>query len=244
VIIAEKNGDALMIPQKSKLPKRYQPKGFKILHEDKAIIVGIKAAGFLTVAAKWNKDQTVHSALNEYVRKGNYKSQKRVYVVHRLDQGTSGVLIFAKTEEAQICLKDNWKNTKKIYYAVVHGRLAKKSGLIESYLVEDEDYMMHATSDKERGKFAQTAYSVIKEKGDLTLVEINLLTGRKNQIRVHFSDEGHPVVGDDKYTEGTSRSKRLALHSKSISFAHPVTGEPLTFEAPVPEYFRSLVGKW
>ncbi len=192
-------------PLIKKIPKKYQPKGYEILHEDRDLIVGVKAPGFLTVAAKWNKDHTIHSALNAYVRKGNYKSRKCVYVVHRLDQGTSGVLIFAKTEEAQIFLKNNWKNTKKIYYAVVHGRLARKSGVISSYLVEDDEYVVHSTPDTAKGKLAETAYTVIKETTNFSLVEVNLLTGRKNQIRVHFADEGHPVVGDDKYTNGPTR---------------------------------------
>ncbi|MCR4336811.1 MAG: RluA family pseudouridine synthase [Candidatus Omnitrophica bacterium] len=230
-----------MMPQKNKIPRKYHPKGFEILYEDRDIIVGNKAPGFLTVKALWNKDQTVHSALNEYVRKGNSKSRKCVYVVHRLDQDTSGVMIFAKTPQAQDFLKDHWKDTIKIYYAVVHGRMAKKSGTISSYLVEDDEYMMHSTSDGENGKLAHTEYEVMKETQKFSLVKINLLTGRKNQIRVHLADEGHPVVGDPKYGK-SSKPKRLALHSYSISFIHPFSQERLTFEAPVPEYFQRLVG--
>src|SRR3989338_8657339 len=118
-----------MLPPK-KIPKKYQPAGYEILYEDRDIIVGNKAAGFLTVRALWNKDQTIHAALNSYVRKGSSKSRKCVYVVHRLDQDTSGVLIFAKSEAAQIFLKGNWKNTTKAYYAVVCGHMKKKSGMI------------------------------------------------------------------------------------------------------------------
>ena len=232
------------MPETKKIPKRYQPKGFEILYEDRDIIVGNKASGFLTVSALWNKDQTIHAALNQYVRKGNARSRKCVYVVHRLDQGTSGVLIFAKTETAQIFLKDNWKNTKKTYYAIVHGHLAQKAGMISSYLIEDDDYVMHATTDSTKGKLAQTAYTVVKETDKFSLVQIDLLTGKKNQIRVHFADAGHPVVGDTKYGKGGAKQGRLALHSQSISFTHPFSGKRLTFAAEVPEYFRVLAGSW
>ncbi len=230
------------MPPFKKIPKKYQPKGFEILHEDHDLIVGNKAAGFLTVSALWNKENTVHSALNQYVRKGNAKSRKCVYVVHRLDQDTSGVLIFAKSEPAQIFLKDNWKNTQKTYFAIVHGRMPKKEDTISSYLLEDEDYVVHSTVDAGKGKLSHTSYTVIKETEKFSLLKINLLTGRKNQIRVHMSDAGHPVVGDVKY--GGSKYKHMALHAYSISIDHPHSRERLTFSAPVPEYFKSLVGSW
>ena len=196
------------------------------------------------MAAAWNRDNTIHSALNQYVRKGNPRSRKCVYVVHRLDQGTSGVLVFAKTEHAQKFLKDNWKSTIKTYYAVVHGRLAKKAGTISSYLAEDDEYVIHSSPNSTEGKLACTAYTVIKEARAFSLLKVNLLTGRKNQIRVHFADEGYPVAGDTKYGKSTTRCKRLALHSQSISFTHPFNGKWLTFEAKVPEYFSTLVGHW
>jgi tRNA pseudouridine32 synthase/23S rRNA pseudouridine746 synthase/23S rRNA pseudouridine1911/1915/1917 synthase len=231
----------MIMPEMKKIPRKYQPKGFEILYEDKDIIVGNKAPGFLTVAALWNRNKTVHSALNQYVRKGNLKSHKCVYVVHRLDQDTSGVLIFAKTHQAQNSLKDHWQSTTKIYYAIVRGRLTQKSGILSSYLFEDDEYRMHATSDSAKGELARTAYTVLKESGNLSLIKIDLLTGKKNQIRVHFADSGHPVVGDAKYGKNEVEGGHLALHAQSISFNHPFTGERLTFEAQVPEYFRRLV---
>lgn len=226
------------------MSRRHQPKGFEILYEDKDVIVGSKAAGSLAVAALWNKEDTIHAALNMYVRKGNARSKKRVFVVHRLDQATSGVMLFAKTEQAQTFLKDNWTTTKKIYYAIVHGRLARKSGTISSHLIEDEDYMMRSTTDSAKGKLAHTAYAVIKETESFSLLKIGLLTGRKNQIRVHLADQGHPVVGDDKYGKSDSVHKRLALHAQSLSFIHPFSGKRLAFTAPVPEYFTKLIGPW
>ncbi len=229
------------MPEIKKIPKKYQPKGFEILYEDRDIIVGNKASGFLTVSAKWNKEHTVHSALNNYIRKGQIKSHKCVYVVHRLDQYTSGVLIFAKTGQMQVLLKDDWKNTIKTYYAIVHGRLLKKSGTVSSYLEEDEDYVIHSSQDSAKGKLAHTEYVVVKESDKFSLLKINLLTGRKNQIRVHMADEGHPVAGDEKYGKGFPKFGHLALHAWSIVFTHPFSKERLTFKAKVPDYFRRLV---
>src|SRR3989344_7380111 len=240
------------------MSRKHQPQGFEILYEDRDVIVGNKAAGSLAVAALWNKEDTVHAALNTYVRKGNARSRKCVFVVHRLDQATSGAMIFAKTGPAQIFLKDNWTTTKKIYYAVVPGRLARKSGTISSHLIEDEDYVMRSTADSAKGKLAHTTYTVIKETGNFSLLKIDLLTGRKNQVRVHLADLGHPVVGDDKYGKGDlllpsgslwpkgayRRHKRLALHARSIAFTHPFSGQRLSVTAEIPEYFTGLIGPW
>jgi tRNA pseudouridine32 synthase/23S rRNA pseudouridine746 synthase/23S rRNA pseudouridine1911/1915/1917 synthase len=226
--------------EKPKIAKKHQPKGFEILYEDIDIIVGNKAPGFLTVGAAWERVNTVYYALNHYVRKGNARSRKCVYVVHRLDQGTSGILVFAKSERVQYYLKENWKSTVKTYYAIVYGKLERKSGTVSSFLMEDDDYVMHSTDDT-RGKLAHTEYDVIKETNNFSLLKINLLTGRKNQIRVHLSDLGHPIVGDDKYGPGSKRHPQLALHSASIEFTHPFSGKRLTFKAPVPEHFSKLI---
>lgn len=221
------------------IPKKYQPTGFEIIHEDPDLIVGNKEPGFLTVAAKWEKSNTVHNALNQYVRKGSSISKKSVFVVHRLDQATSGILLFAKTETVQHFLKDNWPSTVKTYYTVVHGKMAKKSGKISSYLTEDEDYVVHSSQD-DKGRLAHTEYTVVKETAYFSVLKINLLTGRKNQIRVHLSGEGHPVVGDHKYGK-PDKHKNLLLHSFSISFTHPHSKKIVRFEAPVPNYFNKVV---
>lgn len=229
-------------PNPTKILKKYQPKGYEIIYEDRDIIVGNKATGFLTVSALWNKENTIHRALNHYIRKGQVKSSKCVFVVHRLDQATSGVLIFAKSSAAQIFLKDDWKNTKKTYFAVVHGKLAQKNGLISSYLLEDDDYVMRSVSASEtNAKLAQTAYKVVKENQHFSLLEIDLLTGRKNQIRVHLAQEGHPVVGDTKYGKKQKWHPRLALHAQSIAFNHPFSKERFIFEIPVPDFFNDLM---
>ena len=224
-----------------KVPRKYQPKGFHILHEDRDVIVGNKSPGILTVGALWEKENTVHNLLNQYIRKGNSRSRACVFVVHRLDQATSGALIFAKTEEVQQYLKNNWKSTVKTYYAVVHGHLAKKTGIHESYLTEDEEYHVHSSKDNSKGVLAQTEYEVIKETGSFSLVKVNLLTGKKNQIRVHMAELGHAIVGDSKYGKGTTKYKNLALHSASLEFTHPFSKKRVLVKAKVPDYFKELV---
>lgn len=227
---------------KPKVPKKYQPPGFEILYEDRDLIAGNKAPGFLTVAAKWEKDNTIHSALNTYVRKGSSVSKKCVYVVHRLDQATSGVLVFAKSEKVQFFLKDNWLTTVKHYYVIVHGTMAQKSGLITSYLTEDEDYKVHSSTNSKEGKLAKTKYTVVKETPHFSLLKVNLLTGKKNQIRVHLADKGHPVVGDSKYgKEKENKHKKLMLHSFAIVLTHPFSKKRLRLQANVPDYFKRLV---
>lgn len=150
-------------------------------------------------------------------------------------------MIFAKSEEIQQALKNNWKQTVKNYYAIVHGKLKEKKGLIESFLTEDEDYVVHSSSEKkENSKLAQTEYTVVKETMHFSVVKINLLTGKKNQIRVHMAELGNPVVGDAKYGKQT-KHKDLYLHSFALVLTHPVTQEKLRFQADVPDYFKKIV---
>lgn len=235
------------MPKKKRPANKHLPKGLEILYEDESLIVVNKPAGLLSVATPTNKTQTAYYFLTDYIRKGYSKSRNRLFIVHRLDQWTSGVLVFAKSEEIKLRLQDKWKETEKKYLAVVHGRLPQKEGIITSYLAENKAFVVYSTNDPQKGKLAQTAYKVLKESPRFSLLEITLLTGRKNQIRVHFADKEHPVVGDRKY--GTSRgdgkaadkSGRLALHSKSISFRHPATGRQLTLQAKPPAYFRNLL---
>ncbi len=227
--------------KKERAGPKHLPRGLEILYEDQDILVVDKPAGLLTVGTKTEKFKTAEYLLTDYVRKGALKSRKRIFVVHRLDQWTSGVLIFAKSEEAMWVLKSRWKGTEKKYIAVVHGHPAQKEGVITSYLAEDQAYDVYSTTDATKGKLARTAYKVMKETKRFSLLEINLLTGRKNQIRVHLADEGHPIVGDRKYGKGPDGYERLALHSRSISFQHPTSGRPMTFESRVPNYFHKLI---
>ncbi|HUU30145.1 MAG TPA: RluA family pseudouridine synthase [archaeon] len=221
---------------------KFLPKGLVILHEDRDILVVDKPSGLLTIGTDTEKSRTAYFTLTDYVRKGCAKSNKRIFIVHRLDKDTSGILIFAKSEEAKLSLQSQWKEMKKKYLAVVHGKCEKRSDTITSYLAENKAHSVYSTSDTTKGKLSHTAYKVLKETRDFALLEVELLTGRKNQIRVHLAGIGHPVVGDRKYGKGNKAHKRLALHARSISFRHPFSGKQLTFETQVPEYFNKLIG--
>jgi tRNA pseudouridine32 synthase/23S rRNA pseudouridine746 synthase/23S rRNA pseudouridine1911/1915/1917 synthase len=231
------------MPKKKHSSNRHLARGLEILYEDKEILVVNKPAGLLTVGTETNKSRTACYILTDYVRKGCLKSRNRVFVVHRLDQWTSGVLVFAKSEEVKLRLQAEWKDTGKKYLAVVYGRPAKKEDTITSYLAENKAYVVYSTTDATKGKLARTAYKVLKETKEFSLLEIGLLTGRKNQIRVHLADKGHPIVGDRKYGKPGDVHKRLALHSKSISFKHPTNGKPMTFETRVPAYFNEVIDR-
>ena len=222
-------------------PKRYQPMGLSILYEDRDILVVDKMNGLSTVSNEKVRENTAYYLLNKYVRKGNQKSRNRVFIVHRLDRDTSGIIVFAKNENAKRYLQEEWQEFRKKYYAVVHGALPKKEGVITSYLAENRIHKMYSVDDPEKGKLAKTRYKVLRESKKYSLLEIDLLTGRKNQIRVHFSEKGSPVAGDKMYGEKDNGIKRLTLHAASITILHPDTKEKMIFETKVPAYFKSLV---
>jgi len=222
---------------------RSLPHGLVILYEDRDILVVDKPAGLLTMGTDSEKTRTAYYFLTDYVRKGYSKSHERIFIVHRLDRETSGVVIFAKNFQSKARLQDDWQATIKKYLAVVHGRCAKPSGTITTYLAENKAHIVYSTSDRKLGKLSTTGYRVLRQTKDLALLELDLLTGRKHQIRVHLAEIGHAVVGDHKYGQRDREHARLALHARSISFRHPFQGEALTFEAPVPLYFNQLVGK-
>ena len=223
--------------------KKRQPRGLPILHEDQDILVVAKPAGLLTIGTDREKERTAHYLLNDYVRKGDPRSRHRVYVVHRLDKDTSGILLFAKSEQAKKFLQENWEQTNKHYLAVVHGRLTPKEATITSYLAENAAQKVYSTPDPAKGKLSHTEYKVLQESKGLSLVEIHLLTGRKHQIRVHFAEKGYPVAGDKKYGNGAPVCRRLALHARSLSFIHPHSGKEMRFEIEMPEEFARLLGK-
>lgn len=223
---------------------------FPILFEDDDVIVIEKPAGLLATHTKLvgrlarESQLTAENLLNDYVRKGQAKSKKRVWLVHRLDRETSGVMMFAKSEEVAEKFRADWASlTEKTYRARVEGLLEEESGTFESYLLEDADgYRVRsvAAPDARRTsrsartpKLARTEWRRISTTDGTTLVEVKLKTGRKNQIRVHFSEAGHPVIGDEKY--GGERASRLYLHALSLRFRHPRTGEWLEFTAPPPK---------
>jgi RluA family pseudouridine synthase len=222
-------------------PKRHQPKGLTILYEDHDILVVDKIPGLLTVSSETVREHTAYYLLTTYVRKGNPKSRHRIFIVHRLDRDTSGILVFAKNEPAKRYLQDMWPEFKKTYYAVVHGTFAQKEGVMTSYLVENRVHHVYSVTDPTQGKLSKTGYKVLKESKKYSLLEIDLLTGRKNQIRVHLAERGCPVVGDRKYGIQEKGVKRLALHAAAITIVHPYTKEQMTFETPIPAYFEALL---
>ena len=227
--------------QQTRPGNKHLPKDISILYEDNDILVAVKPSGLLTMGTDRDKSRTLYALLTDYVRKGYSKSAKRIFIVHRLDRDTSGVVIFAKSMEAKLKLQGQWEETGKKYIAVVHGRFEKREGTITSCLAENKAHLVYSTPDASKGKLSNTSYRVLKDTREFSLLEVNLLTGRKHQIRVHLADIGHPVLGDDKYGKGKDKYKRLALHAGSISFLHPSSGKRLTFETGFPEYFNKLV---
>ena len=220
---------------KSRLP-------FPILYEDRDVIVIDKPAGMLTTHTRAKESNTAEEWLNDYVRKGQAKSRKHVWLVHRLDRETSGVMMFAKSEEVADWFRANWNElTEKTYLARVEGELAEEKGVYESYLQEDADgYKVRSVKNPSSGsrnpsasrdgrvpKLARTEWRKLSTCDGTTLVEVTLKSGRKNQIRVHFSEAGHPVVGDVKY--GGQKASRLYLHSAKLRFKHPHSDEWLEF---------------
>ena len=227
-------------PQFKRPPKKYAPKGLTILFEDRDIIAVDKINGLLTISSASEKENTAHFILNDYVQKGNPKPRNRVYIVHRLDQDTSGVLVFAKSESAKRYLQDAWQSFTKKYVAVVHGILEPKEDVLTSYLTESDAYKVYSVRDESQGKLAETGYQVMKDSKNFSLLEVKLFTGRKHQIRVHFSEIGHPVAGDKVYGKKDG-IKRLALHAASLTIRHPYSKEEITFDAPIPNYFKTIL---
>lgn len=207
---------------------------FEILYEDRDLLVIDKPAGLLTThthlvgRAAREAQLTAENLLTDYLRKGQIKSSKRAFLVHRLDRDTSGVLMFAKSENVAETFRSDWNNlTEKTYLARVQGLLASDRGTFESYLRDNPKTMKVASvKDPRFGKFARTDWQTISTEDNTTLVEVTLKSGRKNQIRVHFSEAGHPIIGDIKY--GGEKASRLYLHALSLRFQHPFSHEWIT----------------
>jgi 23S rRNA pseudouridine1911/1915/1917 synthase len=212
--------------------------GLSILHEDEDIIVIQKDSGLLSVAASSQDDEiTAYRQLTAHVRKLNPKN--RIYIVHRLDRDTSGVMVFAKSENVQQTLQNAWQDMVKerSYTALVEGKIKKIEGTISSWLKESSTLKMYSSTYPNDGQHAVTHYRLIQTNGNFSLLDIHLETGRKNQIRVHMQDIGHPVVGDKKYGSKSKIINRLGLHARVLAFIHPTSGELLRFETPIPKMF-------
>ena len=205
---------------------------FPILYEDRDVVVIDKPAGLLATHTRAKEENTAEAWLNDYVRKGQRKSRLHVWLVHRLDRETSGVMMFAKTEEVAEWFRSDWNRlTEKTYLARVEGELAEAEGVFESYLRDDAKTMkVRSVQDPRLGKLARTEWRRLAVGNGETLVEVSLKSGRKNQIRVHFSEAGHPVVGDVKY--GARRAPCLCLQSVRLRFRHPHTGRWVEVSVP------------
>jgi 23S rRNA pseudouridine1911/1915/1917 synthase len=219
---------------------RALPEGLALLHEDEAVLVVLKSQGLLTVATERERETTAQAYLNVYLRE---KGEERVHVVHRLDRETSGVLVFAKTFAAREALKEQFAahSVDRVYVAIVEGTLAPARGTFRSNLIERRDLRMQSVGAPPDAKHAVTHYRTIAEHGGFSMLEVTLETGRKNQIRTHFAESGHPVVGDRMYGSLVNPLGRLGLHAKLLGFDHPATGRRMTFTAPLPRSFRDLV---
>lgn len=230
---ALKPGDQVQIRSEA---KNIKLKGIKVVHEDNDIIVIEKEAGLLSIASEKEKQMTAYRQLSDYVQKQNPKN--RIFIVHRLDRDTSGVMLFARRQEVQQKLQKNWKKavSERTYIALVEGTVAK-NGTMTSWLTDNKAFIVRSSQNPKQGKKAITRYKVLKSTRNLSLLQINLETGRKNQIRVHMQDLGHPVVGDKKYGAHGNPIRRIGLHAHVIAFTHPTTGEALRFESAIPNEF-------
>lgn len=226
---------------------RYELKHPKVqlIYEDEHLLVVNKDRGILTVATHpGSTQQTVFSILKAYVRRQNPRNG--IYVVHRLDRETSGVLVWAKSPKMQQYMRTYWRElvSERAYVAVVEGRLEQKQGQIRTWLTEDKkNCVTYSSPYDDGGALAITNYKVLKESEDYTLVELHLETGRTNQIRVHMASIGHPVVGDRKYGHGNDSSPvdRLCLHAQTLQFIHPATEQVVRFTSPLPKCFKHLM---
>lgn len=214
----------------------------KLVYEDESILVVDKGYGMLSTAAGNVKDDTVFSVMRKYVKRRN--EHARVFIVHRLDRDTSGLMLLTRTAKAREKLVKNWTQMvlERHYEAVVEGVVDDDEGLIQSYLYDgDDNYTVHSTDNPEKGKLAKTRFMVLERGADKTLVQLSLRKGLKNQLRVHMSTKGHPISGDRKYGGHPNAIKRLALHATRLKIVHPGTGEEMTFHSAVPESFKELL---
>ena len=214
-----------------------------IIFEDNDIIVINKPSKLLSVPSDNEKGSTAFRMVNDYLQQKD--KHNRAFIDHRLDEDTSGVLMFAKNDKMAKALTDgdNWNNLvkKRGYYAIVEGTLENKEGTIRSYLKKNSQNMMYSSKKKGDGQLAITNYKIIQENGQFSLADVDIKTGRKNQIRVHFGDLGHFIIGDDKYGEPSNPIKRLGLHAYELDIIHPFSGKLLKFKAPMPKEFESCM---
>lgn len=213
----------------------------KLVYEDDDIIVVNKGYGLLSMGTDRVKDGTAYSIVRDYIKWQDPRN--KLFIVHRLDRDTSGLMMFAKNEQAKETMQHNWNNMvlNRKYLAVVEGKVEQENGSVRSYLAETSQYEVYSTQNPNEGQLAVTRYRTLKCKNGYSLLEVELDTGRKNQIRVHMKDIGHPIAGDRKYGAKSSPIHRLALHAQTLRFVHPTTRREMNFETPIPTSFASMV---
>ena len=241
--LAELKAGQVVQLDRSKHKKSFRSNDIDIVYEDPDLLVVDKRPGLLSMSNN-TRQQTVQTVLNYYLEKGGGRNTS--HLVHRLDRDTSGLMVYAKDVQTQQSLINGWQQlvTDRRYLALVEGELESPRGRIQSWLTEDKRFITHSSPVDNGGKFAVTHYNVLEASNGYSLVECELETGRKNQIRVHMADMGHPVVGDFKYGSEIDPMRRLGLHAYMLCFTHPVTGKHLRFETPVPVLFeKCLDGK-
>lgn len=230
------------VVQLSKYPSNKTKKEkvpLEILYEDEELIVINKPSGLLSIESDDEKTNTAYALLTDYVQQKDKNA--RIFIVHRIDKDTSGVLVVAKNEKIKNQLQHNWQKIvlKREYIAICEGIFTKKQGTIKSYLKSNVNNLMYSTKDPS-GQLAITHYQVLKESNKYSLVDVTIDSGRKNQIRVHMGDLGHKIIGDNKYGKVSDPLKRLGLHAYVLSFTHPITKKVMTFKAKIPSSFNSL----
>lgn len=215
-------------------------KKLNIIYEDKEILVINKPSGLLTVSTPKEKEKTLFHEVSEYVKKSNPKA--KIFIINRLDKDTSGIVLFAKNQSVKYMYQNNWDKlaVKRCYVAVVKGTLKQKIGTIKSYLKETKTLLVYSSNDKKEGKLAITNYKVLKENNKYSMLDIEIKTGRKNQIRVHLNDIGNPILGDKKYGNIKSPLNRLTLHASYMLLINPKTKKQMEFICDIPKSFNNL----
>ncbi|MFA5327487.1 MAG: RluA family pseudouridine synthase [Prolixibacteraceae bacterium] len=226
---------------KKKSEEKPRFRGMRIVYEDASLIVIDKASGLLSMASETEKTKTAYSMLSEYVKK--FDPKNLIFIVHRLDRDTSGLMMFAKSKKVQEILQKDWNDSiiDRSYICVVEGEMEKKEGSVTSWLKENKAMVMFSSQNPDDGLKATTNYKVLRTGKQFSLLEVKLETGRKNQIRVHMKDLGYPVTGDKKYGAKLNPIGQMGLHARVLSFKHPISGKVMRFDTPIPGKFLKIL---
>mgnify|MGYP001822065234 CR=1 FL=1 len=216
------------------------PRELNIVFIDQDLVVINKPAGLLTIATDKEKRKTAYSMLSNYVKTED--PNNKIFIIHRLDRETSGLLMFARSEKIKRKIQETWNTTisQRTYIGVVEGAVKKSQDTITSWLTESKAFIVYSSQNNKLGKKAVTHYRKIQGNSSMSLLQINLETGRKHQIRVHMQDIQHPIIGDKKYGATLNPLGRMGLHAQVLAFTHPTSGEPCRFETGIPKKFLRL----